>query len=168
MSGISFGKKSCDRNSTNYVSKIQILQFIVINISIESLVRRNRTCVSRNDVTEDAKSIPSTHPKVLSNPAINDMDSLGYDVTAVDEGLNDRPIIGILAQELSVNLEKWYGDNNTSYIDSSYIKYIEAAGARVVPVLINQPMEYYRTIFTSTNGLLFPGGVAHIELNSGS
>ena len=115
-------------------------------------------------MTEDAKSIPSTHPKVLSNPAINDMDSPGYDVTAEHEGLNDRPIIGILAQELSVNLEKWYGDNNTSYIDSSYIKYIEAAGARVVPVLINQPMEYYRTIFTSTNGLLFPGG--QVELTN--
>ena len=123
-------------------------------------------------MTKDAKSIPSTHPKVLSNPAINDMDSLGYDVTAVDECLNDRPIIGILEQELIVNLEKWYGDNYTSYIDSSYIKYIEAAGARVVPVLINQPMEYYRTIFTSTNGLLFPGGglalPEHGALNSGS
>ena len=114
-------------------------------------------------MTEDEKSIPSTHPKVLFDPAINDMNYLGYDVTAKDADLNHRPIIGILAQELSVNLEKWYGDNYTSYIDSSYIKYIEAAGARVVPVLINQPMEYYRTIFTSTNGLLLPGGVQSLD-----
>ena len=77
--------------------------------------------------------------------------------------LNVRPIIGILAQEFSVPLEKWYGDNYTSYIGSSYIKYIEAAGARVVPVLINQPMEYYQTIFTSTNGLLLPGGVQSLD-----
>ena len=86
------------------------------------------------------------------------MDNLVYDVTVEDADLNDRPIIGILAQELSVPLKKWYGDNYTSYIGSSYIKYIEAAGARVVPVLINQPMEYYELVFNSTNGLLFPGG----------
>ena len=57
-------------------------------------------------MTEDAKSIPSTHPKVLFNPAINDMNNLGYDVTSEDADLNDRPIIGILAQELGVTLEK--------------------------------------------------------------
>jgi len=43
---------------------------------------------------------------------------------------------------------------------------VEMAGARVVPVLINQPDEYYQMIFNKTNGLLIPGGAASI-LDSG-
>jgi hypothetical protein len=53
--------------------------------------------------------------------------------------LNFRPIIGILAQELSSSLQNAFqGQNFTSYIGAAYVKYIESAGARVVPVLINQ------------------------------
>ena len=72
------------------------------------------------------------------------------------ENINDRPIIGILAQEC----QPYFSEElcSTSYIAASYVKYIESAGARVVPVLINQPEEYYQTIFDSTNGLLIPGG----------
>ena len=76
--------------------------------------------------------------------------------------INYRPIVGILAQELSSSLEPWYGENYTSYIGAAYVKYIEQAGARVVPVLINQTDEYYDTIFKSTNGLLIPGGAVSI------
>ena len=78
------------------------------------------------------------------------------------EEINYRPIIGILAQELSSSLEPWYGDNYTSYIGAAYVKYVEQAGARVVPVLIDQTEEYYDTIFKSTNGLLIPGGAVSI------
>ena len=72
------------------------------------------------------------------------------------KNINDRPIIGILAQEC----QPYFSEElcSTSYIAASYVKYIESAGARVVPVLINQPGEYYQTIFDSTNGLLIPGG----------
>ena len=58
-------------------------------------------------------------------------------------------------------------ENYTSYIGAAYVKYVEMAGARVVPVLIDQPDEYYRMIFNKTNGLLIPGGAANI-LNSGT
>ena len=71
---------------------------------------------------------------------------------------NSRPIIGILAQELSPRLKKWYGDIYTSQIQAACVKYIEQAGARVVPVLINQDEDYYEKIFNSTNGLVMPGG----------
>ena len=74
--------------------------------------------------------------------------------------LNYRPVIGILAQELSHLLAPRYGDNYTSQISAAYVKFIEQAGARVVPVLINQDEEYYEKIFGSTNGLLMPGGAA--------
>ena len=79
------------------------------------------------------------------------------------EILNERPIIGILAQELPGSLEEFYnGTNFTSYIGAAYVKYIEAAGARVVPILINQDDEYYKLMFNSTNGLLIPGGAVSL------
>lgn len=77
---------------------------------------------------------------------------------------NDRPIIGILSQkEWNDSLRK-HGD---AYIAASYVKYIESAGARVVPVLVNQTDLYYDMIFNSVNGLLIPGGGQNDLLNSG-
>ncbi|KAE8279683.1 Gamma-glutamyl hydrolase [Larimichthys crocea] len=70
---------------------------------------------------------------------------------------NDRPIIGVLAQDLRTPRE-----NYTSYIAASYVKFLEAAGARVVPVMINKTAEEYKTLFNSINGILYPGGSASI------
>ncbi|XP_042366323.1 gamma-glutamyl hydrolase [Plectropomus leopardus] len=70
---------------------------------------------------------------------------------------NDRPIIGVLAQEV-----KYPKGNETSYIAASYVKTLESAGARVVPVMINQPPEYYTKLFNSINGIFYPGGSASI------
>ena len=50
-----------------------------------------------------------------------------------------RPIVGIVAQTT-------YGKrarHGPSYFAASYVKYLESAGARVVPVKINQTEEYY-------------------------
>lgn len=47
--------------------------------------------------------------------------------------LNNEPIIGILTQQLSKALKAKYPDYH-SYIASSYVKFIESAGARVVPI----------------------------------
>ncbi|KAK5849976.1 hypothetical protein PBY51_014267 [Eleginops maclovinus] len=66
---------------------------------------------------------------------------------------NDRPIIGVLAQE--VYSQK---PNQTAYIAASYVKFLESAGARVVPVMINQTLEEYKKLFNSINGILYPGG----------
>lgn len=53
-----------------------------------------------------------------------------------DEKLNNRPIIGVLSQEQSYDLQKKYPEKNyTSYIAASYVKDVEASGARVVPIL---------------------------------
>lgn len=74
--------------------------------------------------------------------------------------LNYRPIIGILAQE---NLDVDPDPHGTSYIAASYVKYIESAGARVVPIRINRTEEEYLKLFNSINGLLLPGGDINIE-----
>lgn len=50
--------------------------------------------------------------------------------------VNDRPIIGVLSQEQSFYLHGKYPDENyTSYIAASYVKDVEASGARVVPIM---------------------------------
>ncbi|XP_029007627.1 zgc:171566 [Betta splendens] len=74
--------------------------------------------------------------------------------------LNQRPIIGVLAQE---NLPGDQFARGSSYIAASYVKYLEAAGARVVPIRINRTEEEYAKIFSSINGLLLPGGDVDIQ-----
>ncbi|KAM9713210.1 gamma-glutamyl hydrolase [Menidia menidia] len=66
---------------------------------------------------------------------------------------NDRPVIGVLAQEVYEPKP-----NQSAYIAASYVKFVEAAGARVVPVMINQTLEDYTKLFNSINGILYPGG----------
>lgn len=45
-----------------------------------------------------------------------------------------------------------------SYIAASYVKYLESAGARVVPVLWDADETQLRATFAGLSGLLFPGG----------
>ncbi|KAM6971634.1 gamma-glutamyl hydrolase [Tautogolabrus adspersus] len=70
---------------------------------------------------------------------------------------NDRPIIGVLAQEVRTPQL-----NQNSYIAASYVKSLESAGARVVPVMINQTLEEYKSLFNSINGILYPGGAVSL------
>ncbi|XP_035269699.1 gamma-glutamyl hydrolase [Anguilla anguilla] len=67
--------------------------------------------------------------------------------------INNTPIIGVLAQTLRTPLPQ-----GSSYIAASYVKYLESAGARVVPVKVKQSRDEYKRLFNSINGVLFPGG----------
>mmetsp|Transcript_9954 Transcript_9954/g.11290 ORF Transcript_9954/g.11290 Transcript_9954/m.11290 type:complete len:298 (-) Transcript_9954:113-1006(-) len=62
---------------------------------------------------------------------------------------NDRPIIGVYA------VSRPSGD----YIAASYVKWLEQAGARVVPIPYQPNASYsLEGLFNSVNGLLFTGG----------
>nr|XP_057911662.1 zgc:171566 [Doryrhamphus excisus] len=74
--------------------------------------------------------------------------------------LNERPLIGVLAQEV---LPGDHYATGSSYIAACYVKYLEGAGARVVPIRINRTEEEYAKIFSSINGLLLPGGDVDIQ-----
>jgi len=78
------------------------------------------------------------------------------------EARNNRPIIGILSQELDEDIDRKLpkGHNYTSYIAASYVKWVESGGARVVPIIIGKPKSYYEKLFAGLNGLLIPGGSA--------
>lgn len=63
-----------------------------------------------------------------------------------------RPIIGIMAQELSQTFEKLYAPEFDSYIAASYVKFIESSGSRVVPIQVGKPKEYYQNLMKNING----------------
>ncbi|KFM77469.1 Gamma-glutamyl hydrolase, partial [Stegodyphus mimosarum] len=68
--------------------------------------------------------------------------------------LNDRPIIGIVTEEVNST----FVPNAKSNIYASYVKFLEAGGARVVPIMIYKSKQYYRDLLSKINGVLFPGG----------
>ncbi|XP_057593132.1 gamma-glutamyl hydrolase [Hippopotamus amphibius kiboko] len=87
--------------------------------------------------------------------------SLGLSATA--PRTSKKPIIGILMQRCHSENMKTLGKY---YIAASYVKYLESAGARVVPVRLDLKNEEYGKLFKSINGILFPGGSVNL-LKSG-
>ncbi|XP_018496633.1 gamma-glutamyl hydrolase A [Galendromus occidentalis] len=75
---------------------------------------------------------------------------------------NNRPVVGIVAED-------YYGriPGKSTYIAASYVKWAEAAGARVLPIFINQTEEYYDRVLGLVNGVIFPGGAVHIDKDTG-
>ncbi|XP_003699900.1 gamma-glutamyl hydrolase-like [Megachile rotundata] len=80
---------------------------------------------------------------------------------------NNRPIIGILTQELSYSQKAKYGSHYDSYIAASYVKFVEGAGARAIPIWIGMPEVYYEEIMSEINGVLLPGGGAAFNRANG-
>eukprot|EP00794_Sanderia_malayensis_P000531 gene531-1184_t len=79
-------------------------------------------------------------------------------------GRPERPIIGILAQKITDKLlHKFYPlTKHRSYIAASYVKFIEAAGARVVPIPDKIDEKNLTILINSINGLLLPGGKVNL------
>lgn len=65
---------------------------------------------------------------------------------------NSQPLIGILSQPLYHSLP------NVSFIAASYVQFVEAAGARAVPIVYNSPKEEIVQRFNEVSGIIFPGG----------
>jgi gamma-glutamyl hydrolase len=75
----------------------------------------------------------------------------------------NRPVIGVVPQSTrGTAFEKFGGP---SYIAASYVKFLEASGARVVPIRTDLGEEKIKKLFQNMNGAIFPGGVASL-LNS--
>ncbi|OMJ71334.1 hypothetical protein SteCoe_30486 [Stentor coeruleus] len=73
------------------------------------------------------------------------------------------PIIGILGDFISsynVSRSNAKGKigNATSYIGSSYIKFLEMSGARVVPLKLSSSLEEIDKLLSMVHGVLFTGG----------
>lgn len=68
--------------------------------------------------------------------------------TAVCHASN--PVIGVLTQA------------DRPYIAASYVKYLESAGARVVPILHISSIDDITAMFKKLNGFFIPGGGANL------
>jgi len=79
--------------------------------------------------------------------------------------LNERPIIGIPTMTITdeLLLKKVEKLEDRQYIASSYVKFIEMAGARAVPIPTKINDTVLKSVFKSVNGLLFPGGEINLE-----
>lgn len=76
---------------------------------------------------------------------------LPYDDVTVET--NKRPVIAILAVRYLLN-----NITGQSYISAGYVKWLESAGAQVVPIPENTTDENVRKILNNVNGVLIPGG----------
>ncbi|KAH1120761.1 hypothetical protein J1N35_003921 [Gossypium stocksii] len=75
-----------------------------------------------------------------------------------DPKLYYRPVIGILSHPGDGASGRLNNDTNVSYIAASYVKFVEAAGARVIPLIYNEPEEILFQKLELVNGVLFTGG----------
>ena len=76
-----------------------------------------------------------------------------------DIDLNKQPVIGILSQSLETFMQNdTRFANYTSYMMSSYVKFIEAQGARVVPIIYGEPKNVTLDKLAHIDGVLLPGG----------
>ncbi|XP_013650136.2 probable gamma-glutamyl hydrolase 3 [Brassica napus] len=86
--------------------------------------------------------------------------------SAPDPNLNDKPIIGILTHpgvgtfDAPHDHSLSYYEKNVSYIAASYVKFAETGGARVIPLIYNEPQERLFQKLELVNGVIFTGGWA--------
>ena len=80
--------------------------------------------------------------------------------------LNLRPIIGIVT--LPSQYSPLYPSSNYSYLASSYVKFIEAGGARVVPIQYDLASSEVSQLFNYLNGFVFTGGDQDLTNSDGS
>lgn len=78
------------------------------------------------------------------------------DNSLVSENL--RPIIAILTQPLGTEIGNQSKHGNETYIAASYVKWVESAGGRVVPLHYDTDASEISAVLLSVNGVLFPGG----------
>ncbi|CAI2370140.1 unnamed protein product [Moneuplotes crassus] len=76
-----------------------------------------------------------------------------------DDHLNERPVIGIFTQP--------YNDTH-DYIMASYVKFVQLAGARAVPIEWRDSDENITELVSKLNGVLYPGGSTSVRNKDGS
>jgi gamma-glutamyl hydrolase len=73
--------------------------------------------------------------------------------------LNKQPVIGILAQTLEPEMQvDPRFQNYTYYVMSSFVKFLQGAGARLVPLVPNMSQEDTLAALKKLNGVFWPGG----------
>jgi len=89
--------------------------------------------------------------------------ALALAVVVAVEAVNTHPIIGIMT--LPCDDSSMCG-SSTEYFPASYVKSIEAGGARVVPIHYTQSKADIEDLLSHLNGVLFTGGGASLDPDS--
>ena len=69
----------------------------------------------------------------------------------------ENPIIGVLQLPMHSELEDRLNWSPASYIEATHVKFLEAAGARVMPVPIDMSLNELKSLMGKLNGLYIPG-----------
>jgi len=77
---------------------------------------------------------------------------------------HDRPIVGILSMPNTA----YPASLGASFFPASYVKFLEAGGARVVPIPFDLPSGQLQTLLSQINGALFTGGAAGFWSGAGN
>ncbi|KAI5662350.1 hypothetical protein M9H77_21673 [Catharanthus roseus] len=121
--------------------------------------------LSKDLTTAAAANRDNSNDTNLLLPSQNNSVSLheprvGTSCPALDAKLNYRPVIGILSHPGDGASGRLNNATNASYIAASYVKFVESAGARVIPLIYNEPSEVLYKKLNLVNGVLFTGGWA--------
>lgn len=68
-----------------------------------------------------------------------------------DWKLNYRPVIGIVTHPGDGASGRLNNATNASYIAASYVKFVESAGARVIPLIYNEPEDVLIEVIKKIN-----------------
>ncbi|XP_054816276.1 gamma-glutamyl hydrolase 2-like [Prosopis cineraria] len=79
---------------------------------------------------------------------------------APNPNLYYRPVIGIITHPGDGASGRLSNATNASSVAASYVKFVESAGARVIPLIFNEPWETLLKKLELVNGVLFTGGWA--------
>ncbi|KAK6946598.1 Peptidase C26, partial [Dillenia turbinata] len=107
-----------------------------------------------------SKDLTPAKAQSLLLPSEVSVHSSSLRCSSPDPKLNYRPVIGILSHPGDGASGRLNNATNTSYIAASYVKFVESAGARVVPLIYNEPQEILFEKLELVNGVLFTGGWA--------
>ncbi|KAL9372954.1 hypothetical protein Peur_035198 [Populus x canadensis] len=105
-----------------------------------------------------AATATTSSPSILPPSQLADDDSPSVlRCSAPDIKLNYRPVIGILSHPGDGASGRLNNETNASYIAASYVKFVESAGARVIPLIYNEPREIlFEEILAKNVGFHFP------------
>ncbi|CAH1434461.1 unnamed protein product [Lactuca virosa] len=108
------------------------------------------------------KEVSSAKPSSESTNVLtsDSVSRLSSTCPTTDSKLNFRPIIGILSHPGDGASGRLNNAANASYIAASYVKFVESAGARVIPLIYNEAPEILQSKLNLVNGVLFTGGWA--------
>ncbi|XP_024043543.1 gamma-glutamyl hydrolase 2-like isoform X3 [Citrus sinensis] len=113
-----------------------------------------------SSVEAQSKILLPSQRQQQQNDAVSSLSVLGPRCPVPDSKLNYRPVIGIVTHPGDGASGRLNNATNASYIAASYVKFVESAGARVIPLIYNEPEDVLFEKLELVNGVLYTGGWA--------